>query len=161
MTLTTHAVVGATLATLTPNPVLGFIIGFGSHYFLDAIPHWSYAVESIKKDEKNSLNTSMTISKDSYNDLLKIGIDGIFGLLLSFVLVGMFHSHSFLVILMGALGGMTPDALQFCYWNWKHEPLITFQRLHNWAHTSKRIDDKPVIGILSQVLIILLVVIIF
>jgi hypothetical protein len=161
MTLTTHAIVGATLATLTPNPVLGFIVGFGSHYLLDAIPHWSYSVSSLEKDKMNSLNTSLIISKDSYVDFIKIGIDGVLGLLLSFILVGTLHPHSFLIILFGAAGGMAPDALQFCYWKWKREPLTTFQRLHNWAHTNIRIDDKPVVGVLSQVLIIFLALIIF
>ncbi len=162
MTLTTHAVVGATLATLVPSyPVLGFVIGFGSHYLLDAIPHWSYSVASLEKDKQNSLNTKLIIRKESYVDFIKIGIDGILGLLLSFILVGALHPHSFLIILFGAIGGMTPDALQFCYWKWKCEPLTTFQRLHNWAHTKYRIDDKPVIGVLSQILIIFLVIVIF
>ena len=54
MTLTTHAIVGATVATLTPNPILGFVLGFGSHYVLDALPHWSYPIHSLEKDKKNS-----------------------------------------------------------------------------------------------------------
>ena len=161
MTLTTHAIVGATVATLTPNPILGFVLGFGSHYVLDAIPHWSYPIHSLEKDKKNSLNTKLIISKDSEVDFIKIAIDGILGLLLSFILVGFFHPDSFLTILCGALGGMIPDALQFLYWKWKCEPFTTFQRLHNWAHTSNRIDDKPFTGIFSQILIIFLVLLIF
>jgi hypothetical protein len=162
MTLTTHAITGAAIATMVPNyPALGFILGFGSHYILDALPHWSYSLKSVKKDLKNSLNTDMIIGKDSCQDFFKIGTDGILGVVLAFILVGVFHHVSSLVILMGAIGGMLPDALQFCYWKWKHEPLTTFQRLHNWAHTSFRIDDKPVLGILSQIAIILLIVLIF
>lgn len=35
MTLTTHAITGAAIATMVPNyPALGFILGFGSHYIL-------------------------------------------------------------------------------------------------------------------------------
>ena len=162
MTLTTHAITGAALATLFPNnPVLGFIIGFSSHYVLDAIPHSTYSVASIRKDEKNSLNSEMIISKDSYKDLIKIGIDGMLGLILSFLLFGIFRQHSFFVIFMGAFGGMLPDALQFCYWRWKHEPLTTFQKLHNWAHTKMRLDDKPILGAVTQILFVCLVVFIF
>jgi len=161
MTLTTHAIVGATLATLTPNPILGFAIGFGSHYFLDAIPHWAYPVASLEKDRDNSLNTKMIISKSSYKDLLVVSADGICGLLFSFIILGGFYHHDLSMILMGALGGMLPDLLQFCYWMWKPKILKPLQKLHNWAHTKHRIDDKPVIGVLSQLLIIVLVVFIF
>jgi hypothetical protein len=162
MTLTTHAIAGAALATLVPNyPALGFVIGFGSHYFLDAIPHWSYPVASLEKDKENSLNTRMVISKNSYKDLLIISLDGICGLFFSFVILSGFYRHDLSIILSGALGGMLPDLLQFCYWLWKPKFLKPFQQLHAWAHTSLRIDDKPVIGILSQILIIFLFVFIF
>ena len=162
MTLTTHAIVGATLATLVPNnPILGFAIGFGSHYLLDAIPHWTYPVDSLEKDKANSLNTNMVISKSSYKDLLKVGADGICGLLFSFLILGGLYQHDLSMILMGALGGMLPDLLQFCYWMWKPKLLKPLQRLHNWAHTKIRIDDKPVLGVLSQLAIIIFVVFIF
>ena len=163
MTLTTHAITGATLATLVPNyPVLGFIIGFGSHYLLDAIPHWSYSIKSLEKDRENSLNTKMVLSKSSYKDLLLVCFDGVLGLVLSFVILsGIFHKNNSLPIFMGMIGGMLPDFLQFCYWKWKPKFLIPFQKLHNWAHTSIRIDDKPIIGISSQILIIFLVVLLF
>jgi len=161
MTLTTHAITGAALATLVPNyPALGFVIGFGSHYLLDAIPHWAYSIASLKKDETNSLNTKVVISKDSYWDLLKIGADGVLGLALASLFLGMFYHNSLLIIFLGAIGSMLPDALQFCYWKWKWEPLTTLQRLHNWAHTKMRLDDKPVLGVLSQVLFIILVVLV-
>ncbi|MDR3519863.1 MAG: hypothetical protein P4L63_03195 [Candidatus Pacebacteria bacterium] len=162
MTLTTHAIAGATLATLVPNyPALGFLVGFGSHYLLDAMPHWSYPVAGLEKDKENSLNTTMVISKSSYKDLFKVGTDGILGLLLSFIILGIFFHAYPLVIFMGATGGMLPDFLQFCYWMWKPKLLKPFQRLHNWAHTNVRIDDMPFIGITSQLLIIFLVVFIF
>jgi hypothetical protein len=162
MTLTTHAIAGATLATLVPNyPVLGFVIGFGSHYVLDAIPHWSYSVTSLEKDKENSLNTIMIITKTSYKDLLIISLDGICGLLFSFIILNGFYHHGLLIILMGALGGMLPDFLQFCYWLWKSKLLVPLQRLHNWAHTKIKIDDKPVLGVLSQIIIIFLIVLIF
>ena len=162
MTLTTHAIAGATLATLVPDyPVLGFVIGFGSHYLLDAIPHWSYPVASLEKDKENSLNTTMAISQTSYKDLLIVCSDGIYGLLLSFIILHGFYHHGWLIILVGALGGMLPDLLQFCYWLWKPKILLPFQKLHNWAHTKIKIDDRPILGVSSQIAIILLVVFIF
>jgi hypothetical protein len=103
----------------------------------------------------------MIISKSSYKDLLVVSADGICGLLFSFIILGGFYHHDLLMILMGALGGMFPDLLQFCYWMWKPKILKPLQMLHNWAHTKVRIDDKPFIGVLSQLLIIVLVIFIF
>ena len=159
MTLTTHAIVGATLATLIPNhPILGFAVGFGSHFVLDAIPHWDYALSSMEKDEKNPMNDDMTINKYFWKDLLKIGADGVLGLMLSFILLsGIFHQSIF-VVFLGAIGAMTPDALQFFYFKWRHEPLVSLQKFHRWVHSKKDLDDKPVIGILSQIVIFCLVV---
>ena len=51
MTLTTHAIFGAGLASLMPeHPVAAFIAGFASHFVLDAIPHWDYAILSESVD---------------------------------------------------------------------------------------------------------------
>jgi len=162
MTLTTHAIAGATLATLVPNyPVLGFVLGFGSHYLLDAMPHWAYSIKGLEKDKESSLNTKMVISKSSYKDLFIVGMDGILGLLLSFIILGILFHASLLVIFIGAAGGMLPDFLQFCYWMWKPKLLKPLQKLHDSAHTSIRIDDMPFLGVTSQLLIIFLVVFIF
>jgi hypothetical protein len=159
MTLTAHAITGATLATLIPNyPILGFIVGFGSHFILDAIPHWEYPLASVKEDKKNPMNNDMIVGKNFYRDLFKIGIDGVLGLTLSFLLLrGIFH-HSLLVIFLGAAGGMAPDALQFFYFKWKHEPLISLQHFHNWIHPKISLDHEPLVGILSQIVIICLVI---
>ena len=76
MTLTTHAVVGAAIATSMPNhPVIGFTLAFASHFVLDAIPHWDYKLSSQKTDNVNSLNDYMIIDRNFFIDLLKIGID--------------------------------------------------------------------------------------
>jgi hypothetical protein len=40
MLLTPHAVVGATIGALVPNPVLSVQLALGSHFLLDTVPHW-------------------------------------------------------------------------------------------------------------------------
>jgi hypothetical protein len=41
MILSTHAIVGAAIASFLPShPTIAFVLGFGSHFVLDAIPHW-------------------------------------------------------------------------------------------------------------------------
>ena len=100
----------------------------------------------------------MILNKDFLKDLIKIGFDGVLGLALSFIFLSVMGHHSLLIILCGAIGGMMPDALQFAYFKWRHEPLITLQKIHIWFHSPKGLNDRPFIGIFFQLIIILLLV---
>jgi len=162
MILTTHAVTGATLATLMPsNPILGFAIGFGSHFVLDSIPHWDYSLKSSKRDKEKPLNSDLVINKDFFKDLIKIGIDGLLGLTLSLLLLGVLRHQSILVILCGAIGGMMPDFLQFVYFKWRHEPLVSLQKFHIWMHAKRNLKNKPVLGIFYQAVVVAAVFMLF
>ena len=47
MTLTTHAIVGAGIMSIsTLHPALGVCAAFTSHFVIDAIPHINYEVQS-------------------------------------------------------------------------------------------------------------------
>jgi len=47
MILSTHAIVGAALASFLPShPAAAFVAGFASHFALDAIPHVDYLIKS-------------------------------------------------------------------------------------------------------------------
>lgn len=157
MILTTHALVGAAVASTVPeHPVLGFILGFGSHFLLDAIPHWEYHLGSIVEDKGDPLNTNMHINAKFLIDLLKVGFDAVLGLGLS---IFIFSSSTPLVpILAGAIGGMLPDPLQFAYWKLRVEPLISLQKFHTWIHANKKLNHRPVLGISLQILVILAII---
>lgn len=143
MVLTAHTITGVTIASLIPDkPLLGFVLGFMSHFLLDAIPHWDYSRRSLKEDKENPLNDDMLIGKDFIIDLLKISFDGILGLLISYLIFGIYFKYSLLVILSGAVGGMMPDALQFVYMKWRHEPLISLQRFHLFMHAEKKMETQ-------------------
>jgi len=140
MILSAHAVAGATLATFTPDkPLVGFTIGFLSHFVLDAIPHWDYfhSLESIKSDGVDPMKDDMVLDRRFLRDILKISADGMVGLILSYLLLGVYMKNSLLIIMCGAVGGMTPDALQFVYMKWKHEPLVSLRKFHLWIHAEK------------------------
>ncbi len=162
MTLTTHAVTGAAFAVLVPtHPVGAFALGFASHFLLDAIPHWDYPLASVEEDKENVLNNDIKLNRDFLHDLVKIGADAVLGLALALLAFAFFLHIPFLAVLCGAIGAMTPDALQFVYMKWRHEPLITLQRFHMWIQSGKNLQNKPVLGMLSQVALIVLVVFIF
>jgi hypothetical protein len=48
---------------------------------------------------------------------------------------------NFWAILMGAVGAILPDPIQFVFTRWPHEPLKTLQRFHVWAHSKKQVDN--------------------
>jgi hypothetical protein len=159
MTLTAHAVVGAAIASSIPNhPILGFTLAFASHFILDAIPHWDYPLSSRKTDNVNSLDDDMTIDKSFFVDLLKIGADMSCGIVLALLLFTLHGPHLFLIPMIGALGAVLPDALQFAYFKWRHQPLVSLQRFHIWIHAEQDFNDKPFIGIPFQIAIIILIV---
>lgn len=143
------------------HPLLGFAAGFASHFLADAIPHWDYTLAAVKIDPNDKMNTDMLINKHFPLDILKIGFDAALGVIFSlFLLKSVIHPHSFSYLLLGAAGGIVPDALQFIYWKFRHKPLAIVQRLHLWIHAKTSLNGKPVLGISLQALFVFIVVII-
>ncbi|MFH0804353.1 MAG: hypothetical protein V1896_02015 [Candidatus Zambryskibacteria bacterium] len=157
MTLTAHAIVGASIASVVPShPVLGFALGFGSHFLLDTIPHWDYPLRSRKADIKNPMDDDVVLNKNFIFDLFKMGSDAVFGLIVVLFLFGGFSDfHLAWAPLWGVAGALTPDALQFVYMKWRHEPMISLQKFHLWVHSRIRLDDRPALGIPLQIAIII------
>lgn len=155
MTLGTHAAVGAVVAGLVPtNPVLGFGLAFASHFVLDMIPHWDYKLGSASRDEANVLNDDIVVGKAFIYDLAKIGTDFALGLFGALIILASFYNWTVWTwVLVGAIGGALPDVLQFVYFKWRHEPLVSLQRFHQLVHTKVRLDGRPILGASLQVLL--------
>ncbi len=154
MTLTTHAIFGAAAASFFPqSPALAFVAGFFSHFAIDAIPHWDYAILSGKKDPANPLNDDMVIGKYFILDLMRIGFDALLGVVASLLLFGGGTYQSLIILFIGAIAGILPDPLQFVYWKFRHEPLISLQRFHVWIHAKGKIE-KAYFGIPIQVTLV-------
>ena len=153
MILTTHAVVGAALASFVPShPAAAFVLGFGSHFILDAIPHVDYPIKSRSVDPR--IGAPMAFDGALLRDFITIGSDGLFGMLLSLLLFS--SLANFWAVVMGAVGAMLPDPLQFAYTRFPYEPLRTLQRFHRWAHSKKKIGSV-VFGAGTQVAFVALV----
>jgi hypothetical protein len=152
--LTTHAVVGAALATFLPShPVAAFAVGFASHFVLDAIPHVDYPIRSRSVDPK--IGAPMVFDGALLQDAVTIGSDGLFGMVVSLLLFS--SATNFWAVLMGAVGAILPDPLQFAYTRFPHEPLRTLQRFHLWAHSKQKIGSI-VLGISTQAAFVAVVV---
>jgi hypothetical protein len=163
MTLTTHAIFGAGLASLVPqHPIAAFSLGFVSHFVLDAIPHWDYDIlsESVDPD----FGARVTFDRRLFLDAIRIGGDMCLGIILGLLLFGFFEHQNFygiFVVFCGAIGAIVPDALQFVYAHFKREPLVSLQVFHQWIHTNIRLRGRPLLGVSLQIVFTALSVALF
>lgn len=158
MVLATHAVVGTIIAsTFTSNPYIAFAIGFASHFLLDPIPHWDYALHSFKKDPEGKLNHDMVLGKTFILDLLRIGTDATLGTIISFILfLYVLKISTIPVILASVIGAILPDPLQFVYWKTKSKLLLPLQKFHVKIH-GRSLNIHPLHGASLQVLVVIIV----
>jgi hypothetical protein len=155
MILCTHAVVGAALASFLPShPAAAFVVGFASHFAIDAIPHWDYPIRSHSVNPM--IAAPIAFDRALLRDAAAIGSDGLFGVAVALYLYS--SSASLWAILLGAIGAMLPDPLQFVHGRWPYEPLATLQRFHRWIHTDRRIRDAS-LGVFAQAAFVALVVV--
>src|SRR5438105_14577762 len=107
MILSTHAIVGAAIASFLPShPTIAFVLGFGSHFVLDAIPHWDYPISSASVNPK--IGAPVTFDRALLRALLVIGTDGLLGIVGALLLVA--SSEGLWSILLGALCATLPAA---------------------------------------------------
>ena len=158
MTLTTHAIVGAAAAKIFSfHPVLAGVAAFASHFIIDAIPHWDYIPRSFQDSGDDPLHHDMEVGKHFFYDALMIGADAMLGVALSLIIFPPENMYSFLIVFIGACLGILPDPLQFVYWKWRHEPIVSLQRFHLWIHTSHRKWTKErrwMIGVVTQTILV-------
>ncbi len=170
MTLTTHAIAGAAVAELFPtHPVLGFIAGFLSHFLLDAIPHWDYKILSnyANPDVATAQNqlgvgssANIKMDRNFYLDLIRIGSDGLLGFALAFIIWHPGGFHEEWIVFLGAFAGMLPDFLQFVYTRFPYQPIVALQDFHRFMHAKLKLNNQPIFGIVSQVVVITAIVLI-
>ncbi|MGH7141185.1 MAG: hypothetical protein ACREGH_00935 [Minisyncoccia bacterium] len=163
MTLATHAIAGAALATLVPShPILGFALGFAAHFPLDALPHYDYPIfsDAINPKEPRGMPNGSFLRRAVANpgallcDVADFSLDAAVGVGVS---VLFFSAGAPLVaILCGALGGILPDPLQFVSKIAPYEPLNSLQRFHQWIHTPNRLRETGALalGIVSQLALV-------
>src|SRR5438270_8986664 len=110
MILSTHAIVGAAIASFLPShPTTAFVLGFGSHFVLDAIPHWDYPISSASVNPK--IGAPVTFDRALLRDLVVIGSDGLLGILGALLLFA--SSEGLWSILLGAFGAMLPRPARY------------------------------------------------
>lgn len=158
MTLTTHMVAGAAAARLfATHPVQAFLIGWLSHYILDAIVHWDYPLSAYTSPKNDPTSASIYFNKSLFFDLFKTGLDALLGLIAVFLIVLPESKTLPLFVFLGAAGGLVPDFLQFVYGVSKLKMLGVLQRFHHFMHAEGSFKNRPIIGISFQIGIIILI----
>ena len=161
MTLTSHAVAGAAVASFFPkSPVLAFVFGFLSHFVLDAIPHGHYKINSYRREGEDKLTGDIVFGKEFIFDVLKVAADGTMGLTLAYLFFA--PAAGVFIVLLGASAGMLPDFLQVAYFKIHREPLTSYERLHTLAHVKPENEFGffPSMGLLMEVAVIIFAILI-
>lgn len=123
MTATVHGLVGASIATMIPNPVIAFPIIFLSHFLLDKIPHWDPLTNKANKTFPRILS--------------EIGVDYITSYLLVILFFGVFfQSQNLPYLLLAAFISQLPDTLEGPYiLTKKHFPVFyQLYQVQHWFH---------------------------
>lgn len=153
MILASHAIAGAAVASLNPTkPFSGFFAGFVLHFILDAIPHWEYEIKSGFVHPY--VGSKFIFDRALFGDILRIGSDIAFGAVVSVAVFYFYGSVPVFAVLAGVLGGILPDALQFAYGRLHWRVLYLLQGFHFWIHGTHQLQDRPILGIAIQILVV-------
>jgi hypothetical protein len=161
MTTTPHILAGAALASLLPThsvsmKVLGFTVGFASHYILDAVPHWERLYGALYNDELPT-DYSQWPKNVTVQGLVDVLIGSALFLVILFTVI---PGPSKICVLLGGLGAVLPDLMDNLPW-WsertKQLPIWRyFRKLHDWSHMSYDLQRKlpSSIGLFTQIAVI-------
>ncbi len=145
MLLSIHAAAGALIGQQTNNPILAFILGFASHFALDAVPHGDQDwIEDYKGDDKSRAKRIIFL----------VGLDAV---ILLGLLVSQFFYRSLtptLNIASGILGGILPDFLVGCH-ELSDKLFKNFYQLHFKMHDLLNIKQPSTVqGIVFQAVVL-------
>ncbi|KKS79025.1 MAG: hypothetical protein UV54_C0044G0014 [Candidatus Beckwithbacteria bacterium GW2011_GWA2_43_10] len=140
MLVSSHALIGASLARLIPNPVLGYPFALGCHFLADLVPHWDFRTRSTKRSKLNTVFISL--------------IDAAFGLWLGWLIFKTTVSITYLFPMM--LIAQLPDWLEGPYhiFDWNFPPFSSIKKLQSRLHRKQNLPW----GLIWQILIVSLLV---
>jgi hypothetical protein len=147
--------VGAAIAASTPNPLLGMLFAFLSHFVLDRIPHWEYSVEPLKQIKKRGAKYCLPIFR-------RVSLDIILGLIVLTVAAGLSRNDvSYAIYIFGGGFGILADGLSFLLYLAPKNVIIlkllkSFHALHQRIHFNKKTGPPMRIGLATQAIAVLL-----
>jgi len=158
-----HAIAGATLGSLVGDipgqAVFAFAVGWGSHYVLDAVPHW----ERLFGHKGSGFDTRTPANQWPKSFLYQAIGDVVVALV---VIIFVLNSHGDLTqfwqspVFWGALGGIFPDILDntpvINNWFGKFTLVQSERKFHHDNHISIQMQEKfpPYTGLVTQAIVV-------
>jgi hypothetical protein len=157
MIFTPHAVVGAAVGVATGNPVSGFAAGFVSHHLLDMVPHFDQGTFRLKRVRAPYLGTSADYGHEQFTkrDWIMLFIDWAIAAILFSIIFTSLPASIWPLILIGALGGITPDLIGSSpLWSPQLEEKFKSAKIYKGFHTFFHFTVPPSLiwlGIATQI----------
>lgn len=153
MILVTHALVGTAITHTYSNYFAVFAGAFLSHYILDTIPHWHYAIPYIKSCVQDQSNHKTLFFQATFTrEFIRIAVDTAVAFGLSLYLFG---ANSWITP-VAVFGAILPDILVGASKVFPTRLLHIHYLFHRWMHTKIYLDGMPLAGITSQIIIIVI-----
>jgi hypothetical protein len=141
-----HAVVGATIASKIPNPLIAYPLVIVSHFLLDFfIPHWNPRLYTEYHKKGALSKTTKRI----------IFIDGFFGLLLTTLIafLKLPNLNQTFYVLLGAAFGVLPDAIEIPHYFFGLRSNLLFSYIKIGHRHQAKASFFP--GLLTQLLVVI------
>ena len=136
MTATAHALTGASIAYLVPNPTLALPLAFASNFLLDMVPHWDVGTGWHKRRRLLTF--------------LYAGVDVVLGFSLGFLFFSskVHLSYLFLLMFVATLADWAEAPYLFLGWNFP--PFSWFYKFQSKIHHR----DGTTLGVLTQIIVV-------
>jgi hypothetical protein len=60
--------------------------------------------------------------------------------------------------MLGIIGGVLPDFLQFVYTRFPHQPIVLIQKFHDFMHAKHSLSGRPFAGVSLQIVFMTFVI---
>jgi len=137
-----HALIGASLAKLAPNPYLGLPLAFLSHILTDLIPHWDLHTRKTNRPKIKTITYSLT--------------DAFIGYLVGYLLFS--DSVPLLYLASMMFIAQLPDWLEAPYhvFDWHFPPFSSIKKLQSRLHFHSKLGLPW--GLIIQISTVLFIV---
>lgn len=120
MLAASHALIGASLAKLIPNPYLAIPLNIAGHFLGDLLPHWDFRTRKTNRTKLTTIAISLG--------------DAFLGYLLGWLIFAPTVNHYYLLLMMFL--SQLPDWLEAPYniFNWNFFPFSSIKHLQSRLH---------------------------
>jgi hypothetical protein len=137
MLAASHALIGAAVAKMIPNPYLAVPVNIILHFAGDLFPHWDLHTRESKRSKLKVIVFSLT--------------DAFLGYLVGFLIFGQLVSPLYLMAMM--LVAQLPDWIEAPYriFDWNFPPFSTVKKLQSRLHYKLGLPW----GLIGQILVVI------